>query len=34
MPRGKTLSVDMRKLIIDKFQSGERQSNICGGREK
>jgi DNA-binding transcriptional regulator LsrR (DeoR family) len=29
MPKGKSLSVDMRnKLIIDKFQSGERQSDI------
>jgi transposase len=29
MPKGKSLSVDMRKLIIDKFQSGERQSDIA-----
>jgi hypothetical protein len=29
MPKGKGLSVDMRKLIIDKFQSGEPQSDIA-----
>jgi transposase len=29
MPKGKSLSVDMRKLIVDKFQSGERQSDIA-----
>jgi hypothetical protein len=29
MPKGKSLSVDIRKLIIDKFQSGERQSDIA-----
>jgi transposase len=29
MPKGKSLSVDMRKLIIDKFQSGEPQSDIA-----
>jgi transposase len=29
MPKGKSFSVDMRKLIIDKFQSGERHSNIA-----
>jgi hypothetical protein len=29
MPKGESLSVDMRKLIIDKFQSGEPQSDIA-----
>jgi transposase len=29
MPKGKSLSVDLRKLIVDKFQSGERQSDIA-----
>jgi transposase len=29
MPKGKSLSVDMRKLIIDKFRSGERQSDVA-----
>lgn len=29
MPKGKSLSVDMRKLIITKFQSGEKQIEIA-----